>query len=648
MAVVSLTLINADTDRPVVGFDPIAPGASINLAVLPTRNLNIRANASPPNVGSVRFDLDGAPYSTEESAPFAMAGNSGEDYGPWTPSAGAHTLTVTPFALPSASGAAGTPLTLVFLVIDPAPGETAVSFQDGVSPSPAYAGTRDTEVCELKTDRTAGTAKKIEADGGLDDAGKDRYALLRWDVSAIPAGSVVRSAWITFHVVGGGSRRAYSLYELKREWVEKEATWIHAAGGKPWEMPGAKGPQDRGEAAGTLPASKDGPSTFPLDPAVVQGWVNRPAANFGLLLANSDSSDGIQVASREHDAVLERPKLTIVWGRPGGAVDLDATGGVIPWLVLGPFGNRKDSSGISEHDLLKTESAHVPVPGAEVATREGAKVRWTPCSAPEGKLLFYDLEGFASLAGTKSPAIAFAACWLDVETPADVRLRINADHGYRVWVDHKRAAGEPGGHGMNREPQVVRLNLTRGTHLVMVKVASTGGSFGFRLRVTTASGDKAQGVRAWNRPPGTPARKVLLAENFDQGRGKFDSGEVSDGGVNGSKALSFPKSAGIGNVFPSPVTPTLTVRVKVKPLFDLQILEVMIMSGKLKKNCWFHLRGLKKGEWNQVEFKVADVRQGYLMDGPSLEGDTAEHLTLYFDDDLAGARVLIDDFEIIE
>src|SRR5580704_17281434 len=57
-AVTSFSLISADTNRPVTGFDPIPNGATIDLAALPTLKLNLRANTQPATVGSVRFRLD--------------------------------------------------------------------------------------------------------------------------------------------------------------------------------------------------------------------------------------------------------------------------------------------------------------------------------------------------------------------------------------------------------------------------------------------------------------------------------------------------------------------------------------------------------------------------------------------------------------
>ncbi len=117
-SVQSLTLINADTDQPMAGYDPLVNGVTLNLATLPTRNLNIRANTNPATVGSVKFVLDGATYQIESSAPYALAGNNGNDYNPWTPSVGSHTLQVIPYSASGATGTQGTALTISFSVVD--------------------------------------------------------------------------------------------------------------------------------------------------------------------------------------------------------------------------------------------------------------------------------------------------------------------------------------------------------------------------------------------------------------------------------------------------------------------------------------------------------------------------------------------------
>lgn len=116
--VTSLTLINADNDQPIAGYDPMPTGVTLNLRTLPTRNLNIRANTNPVRVGRVRFAYDGvANYRTEYQPPYAFAGDgNGVGYNPWTPTLGAHTVKA--IAYDATTGAAGAPHVVNFTVID--------------------------------------------------------------------------------------------------------------------------------------------------------------------------------------------------------------------------------------------------------------------------------------------------------------------------------------------------------------------------------------------------------------------------------------------------------------------------------------------------------------------------------------------------
>lgn len=118
-AVVSFSLINADTGQPIAGFDPILNGAVLNLNALPTRNLNIRANTYEATVGSVRFNYDGNAPLNDNGAPYTLAGDSGGTYLAFTPTVGVHVLTATPFHEANGAGLGGVPLTLRFTVIQP-------------------------------------------------------------------------------------------------------------------------------------------------------------------------------------------------------------------------------------------------------------------------------------------------------------------------------------------------------------------------------------------------------------------------------------------------------------------------------------------------------------------------------------------------
>jgi len=135
-AVLSFTLINADSDQPIAAFDPLNGGATLNLGTLPSRRLNVRADTQPPTVGSVRFAYDGNANSrTENGAPYALAGNTGTDYFEWTPTVGSHSLTATPYAQANAAGSAGTAKTITFTVIDDSATASVNALSDSVEPS---------------------------------------------------------------------------------------------------------------------------------------------------------------------------------------------------------------------------------------------------------------------------------------------------------------------------------------------------------------------------------------------------------------------------------------------------------------------------------------------------------------------------------
>lgn len=108
--VTSLTLINAETNADL--FD-LTDGQTINLATLPTDQLNIRANTSPVTVGSVYFYENGSLSRKENAAPYAFKGDDGAgSYEGYTPALGSITLEAIPFTGRNGSGTKGTALTV--------------------------------------------------------------------------------------------------------------------------------------------------------------------------------------------------------------------------------------------------------------------------------------------------------------------------------------------------------------------------------------------------------------------------------------------------------------------------------------------------------------------------------------------------------
>ena len=182
------------------------------------------------------------------------------------------------------------------------------SFQDGVAPTPDYKGTTDTVISSKDPAGNYGKIEQLQ----LQRLEHQQTALIRWDVSSIPAGSKVVSAEMTFWVTGklvGDSK----VYALNLPFDEFDANYRMAKAGLMWRTLGAQSDQDRG----TMPVSaiapeKTGFHTAFLDPVTVQGWIAQPGKNFGILIAGPDANIwGLE--ARETAMPERRPKLTITY-----------------------------------------------------------------------------------------------------------------------------------------------------------------------------------------------------------------------------------------------------------------------------------------------------------------------------------------------
>jgi len=118
ISVTGFTLINADTNQPIA---PLNAGATVDLAAMPTRNLNIRADVAG-QVGSMTISINDH-IQQESAAPFSVWGDEPVgDYLNWSATVGNYTMTATPYTGSSFNGQTGTPLTINFNITDTAMG----------------------------------------------------------------------------------------------------------------------------------------------------------------------------------------------------------------------------------------------------------------------------------------------------------------------------------------------------------------------------------------------------------------------------------------------------------------------------------------------------------------------------------------------
>ena len=199
-------------------------------------------------------------------------------------------------------------------------GSNEISFQDGVSPAAGYAGTTDTYLSEGSPTTNRGSLSELRADGDT-GGGADDEALLRWDVSQVPAGATITSAYINI-TINNSSGGTYQIYALNRDWNELEATWNNTATGVPWQIAGAKGALDRDATLlGIFPVGSTGTILATLNAsgtARVQSWVDSPATNHGLIVVSTASGDGVYFRSSEYATASERPRITITYNPPPG------------------------------------------------------------------------------------------------------------------------------------------------------------------------------------------------------------------------------------------------------------------------------------------------------------------------------------------
>ncbi len=138
--------------------------------------------------------------------------------------------------------------------------------------------------------------------------------LLQFDLSSIPAGSLITGAQLSVYALSRTNPQTMtaSLFQLQRPWSENNATYYQATADQAWSAPLAAGAGDRGpEPFATLDLPTAGWITVDMT-NVAQTWLAQPAQNFGLMI-EVDSTGNVQqsLASKEWSQGSLRPRLTV-------------------------------------------------------------------------------------------------------------------------------------------------------------------------------------------------------------------------------------------------------------------------------------------------------------------------------------------------
>lgn len=109
-----LVLVDADTNEDFMILNH--PATSVNLSEIPN-NINIRAQVNK-KVNSVDFFVDDTKITTEEKAPFSLAGDVNGDYNIWNPTSGTATIKAIPYSAANAKGQAGAAYSVSLTFLD--------------------------------------------------------------------------------------------------------------------------------------------------------------------------------------------------------------------------------------------------------------------------------------------------------------------------------------------------------------------------------------------------------------------------------------------------------------------------------------------------------------------------------------------------
>ena len=150
------------------------------------------------------------------------------------------------------------------------------------------------------------------------ELGNLEYAVVRFDLSSLPAGAQINSAMARFYVDGGKGHPEgpVTVHRATADWLENSATWETMA------------TNFDSAVLATIPAQPDAGAVWVEVnlTAQVQAWVNGGEPNYGVMLIPTGEGTHAEYMSRDGGATT-RPLLNVIVGTgPASPATITATG----------------------------------------------------------------------------------------------------------------------------------------------------------------------------------------------------------------------------------------------------------------------------------------------------------------------------------
>ena len=214
----------------------------------------------------------------------------------------------------------------------PSPETLTVSFQDGVSPTASYGGTRDAMLKngpanEFRNGNFGIMPFDTMGSVRLGAALYERRLIIKMDLSHITDCSRVLAASLSMRIIPPAPDSI--LLEANRVdlmswqgWVEGDGgvfggvSWTTLDGTAPWADEGG---DYEAAAFDQETVSSDSSVTFTLPPALVRTWIKQPETNHGVIVKGAEPSGGrsLIVFMREYDRASWRPRIDVTYIKGG-------------------------------------------------------------------------------------------------------------------------------------------------------------------------------------------------------------------------------------------------------------------------------------------------------------------------------------------
>ncbi|MCG3178148.1 MAG: Outer membrane protein assembly factor BamB [Phycisphaerae bacterium] len=181
------------------------------------------------------------------------------------------------------------------------------------------------------------------------------------------------------------------------------------------------------------------------------------------------------------------------------------SGGIGPWLAVGPFSNEGD---VGLRRVYPPETD--PQPDAVYASGS-EDLAWKKAAAGSDGFL-----NFAGLFSSDDFQLAYAMTWIHADQPTRAWVFVESPNVVSVWcgkdrlIENSEAAGDSRSSRRNRNTESaepVPITLQPGWNRILLKVAGRWGYWGVKVRVGTAQGRPLEGLKFSAPPPGTGARE---------------------------------------------------------------------------------------------------------------------------------------------